>query len=240
MRSVDGRWRTQGERRIRLGQSDRAHACRPLPRGRGRRRARQSAGLRRPPGNQGILHQRCRRADRRARPLGDAALPRGAGRDDRRNSGGALSRRLSGAGRPGAGEGIRRCAAGQAGGRGAAARQGAHHRGDDGDDPRGSRAAQRASRGVLLRALAARRRRQGDPGRDQRPHAEGLHLQGQAAAAQGPEARGLGGSRADAVPVDRRRRRHRPAAGQVGRLATPISRPTSPISRTRSGAASTS
>jgi arginyl-tRNA synthetase len=37
----------QGQCRIRLGQSDRADACRPLPRRRGRRRARQPAGLRR-------------------------------------------------------------------------------------------------------------------------------------------------------------------------------------------------
>ena len=53
------------------------------------------------------LHQRRRRADRRARPLGDAALPRGAGRRDRRDPGRALSRRLSRAGRPGAGRRVR-------------------------------------------------------------------------------------------------------------------------------------
>ena len=49
------------------------------------------------------LHQRRRRADRRAGALGHAALPRGARRRDRRDPGRPLSRRLSRAGRPGAG-----------------------------------------------------------------------------------------------------------------------------------------
>ena len=40
-------------------------------------------------------------------PLGDAALPRGAGRRDRRDPGRPLSRRLSRPGRPGAGRGVR-------------------------------------------------------------------------------------------------------------------------------------
>ena len=75
---------------------------------------------------------------------------------------------------------------------------------------------------------------QEDPLGDQRPDAEGSYLQGQAAAAQGREAGRLGRSRADAVPLDRGRRRHRPAAGQVGRRSSPISPPMSPISRTRS------
>ena len=47
---------------------------------------------------------------------------------------------------------------------------------------------------------------------------KGYHLQGQAAAAQGPEAGRLGRPRADAVPLDRGRRRYRPSAGQVRRL----------------------
>ena len=50
-----------------------------------------------------ILHQRCRRPGRRARALGVPALPRGARREHRRDSGRALSRRLSEAGRAGAG-----------------------------------------------------------------------------------------------------------------------------------------
>ena len=58
------------------------------------------AGLR---GDARILHQRCRRAGRRARALGLSALPRGAGRGHRRHPGGALSGRLSQAGRRGAG-----------------------------------------------------------------------------------------------------------------------------------------
>ena len=58
----------QGERRIRLGQSDRADACRPLPRRRGRRRDRQPAGGDRPCGDARILHQRCRRAGRSRSP----------------------------------------------------------------------------------------------------------------------------------------------------------------------------
>jgi arginyl-tRNA synthetase len=41
---------------------------------------------------------------------------------------------------------------------------------------------------------------------------------GNAAAAEGPASRGLGRSRADPVPVDRRGRRYRSSAGQVGRL----------------------
>ena len=56
-----------GQCRVRLGQSDRADACRPLPRRRVRRRAGQPAGLRRLRGDARVLHQRCRRAGRRAR-----------------------------------------------------------------------------------------------------------------------------------------------------------------------------
>ena len=79
------------------------------------------------------------------------------GEDDRRDPGRPLSRRLSRAGRAGAGRGVWPQPAADAGGRGAGDRQGSHHRRHDGDDPRRSRAAQRASRRVLLGALAARR-----------------------------------------------------------------------------------
>ena len=59
----------------------------------------QFAGYRR---HARILHQRRRRAGRRARALGVPALSRGARRGHRRDSGRALSRRLSEAGRGGA------------------------------------------------------------------------------------------------------------------------------------------
>ncbi len=104
-----GRWRRFRPRRseirqarqcrICLGQSDRPDACRPLPQRRCRRRARQSARLRRQCGHARIRHQRRRCADRRARPLRVPALSRGAGRDDRRYPIGPLSRRLPEAGR---------------------------------------------------------------------------------------------------------------------------------------------
>ena len=48
--------------------------------------------------------------------------------------------------------------------------------------------------------------------------ATGPHLSRTAAAAQGQGRRGLGGPRAASVPLDRVRRRHRPAAGEVRRL----------------------
>ncbi len=62
-----------------------------------------------------ILHQRCRRPGRCARALGIPALPRGARREHRRDSGRALSRRLSEAGRAGACRRIWRQAADDAG-----------------------------------------------------------------------------------------------------------------------------
>ena len=46
---------------------------------------------------------------------------------------------------------------------------------------------------------------------------KGPDLPGHAAAAEGPGAGGLGGPRADALPLHRVRRRHRPAAAEVGR-----------------------
>ena len=115
LRPRQHRRRQAGERRIRLGQSDRADARRPLPRRGVRRCARQSAGGRRLRGDARVLHQRRRRAGRCAGALGVPALPRGARRKHRRDPGGALSRRLSQAGRRGAREGIRRQAQGHAG-----------------------------------------------------------------------------------------------------------------------------
>ena len=115
-----------------LRQSDRPDACRPLPRRGVRRCARQSAGVHRLRRHARILHQRCRRAGRRARALGLSALPRSARRNDRRHSGRALSRRLSEAGRRSARQGIREIARRQTGigMAGAGARQ--SHRHDDG------------------------------------------------------------------------------------------------------------
>ena len=70
VRPVDGRRERAGQRRICLGQPDRAAAHGPLPRRGGRRQPRAAArggGL---PRHQGILCQRRRRAGRYARPLG--------------------------------------------------------------------------------------------------------------------------------------------------------------------------
>ena len=108
LRPLAMRARAAGQRRIRLGQPDRADAHGPLPRRGGGRRARQPARIRRPSGDPRILRQRRRRAGRRARPLGAPAVPRGAGRGHRRDARGALSGRLPRAGRAGAGGGIRR------------------------------------------------------------------------------------------------------------------------------------
>ncbi len=62
------------------------------------------AGVRRLQGHARVLRQRRRRPGRRARALGVPALPRGAGRGHRRDPRGSLSRRLSEAGRHGAGQ----------------------------------------------------------------------------------------------------------------------------------------
>ncbi len=59
----------EDQRRIRLRQPHRAAPCGPHPRRGLRRRARLAAGLHRPRGHPRILHQRRRRAGRRARPL---------------------------------------------------------------------------------------------------------------------------------------------------------------------------
>ena len=118
--------------RICLRQSDRTDACRPLPRRGVRRRACQPAGFHRLWRDARILHQRCRRAGRRARALGLSALPRGARRGDRRDSGRALSRRLSEARRRGARRRIRKIARGKTGIRMAGAGARESHRHDDG------------------------------------------------------------------------------------------------------------
>ena len=132
----------KGQRRIRLGQSDRADACRARPRRGVRRCARQSAGLRRLRRDARILHQRRRRAGRRAGALGLPALPRGARRGYRADPGGALSRRLSQAGGRRARRRTWRGAQRKTGVRMAADRARQGHRHDDGHDPRRSRRAQ--------------------------------------------------------------------------------------------------
>jgi hypothetical protein len=111
---LEPRRRAQGQCRIRLGQPHRPAACRPLPR-RGLRRCAgqpsQPDRLRRHPR---VLPQRRRRPGRRPRPLGLPALLRGAGRRHRRDPLGALSGRVSQAGRRGAGASARQQAAGPA------------------------------------------------------------------------------------------------------------------------------
>ena len=112
LRPLGARRRAQGQCRIRLGQPDRADACRPLPR-RGRRRcAGQPARvrrLRRSP-SEYYINDAGAQVDVLARSA-YPALPRGAGREIGDDPGGALSRRLSDAGRRGAGRGVRRRAA---------------------------------------------------------------------------------------------------------------------------------
>ena len=116
VRAVDGGQRQESERRVRLRQSDGTDARRPLPRRRVRRRARQPARLRRLRRHARILRQRCGRPGRRARAIRIPALPRGAGRGHRRDTAGALPRRLPEAGRCGAGERARQVAPQHAGG----------------------------------------------------------------------------------------------------------------------------
>ena len=131
--------RRAGQCRIRLGQSHRAPACRPLPRRRVRRCTGQSAGVQRLRGDPRILHQRCRRPGRRARPLRLSALPRGARRGHRSDPGRFLSRRLSQAGRRSFGRRVRPQPQPDAGADLAADRARQGDRDDDGGDPAGSR-----------------------------------------------------------------------------------------------------
>ena len=150
-----------------------------------------------------ILHQRRRRAGRRARALGIPALPRSARREHRRDSGRAVSRRLSRAGRPGARGRAWRQAQGDAGDVMAADRARQVDRHDDGHDQGRSRRAQHQARGVLLGAVADRDRQQ-QGHRDHRfPARQGRHLRGPPAAAEGQAGRGLRGPDPDAVPRHR-------------------------------------
>ena len=96
------RRRREGQCRIRLGQPDRANACRPRQ-GRCRWRcARGVAGQGRVPSRARVLHQRRRRAGRYSRPLDPSALSRGPRRGDRAAARRVLSRRISDRNRPGA------------------------------------------------------------------------------------------------------------------------------------------
>ena len=115
---------------------------------------------------------------------------------------GPLSRRLREAGRRGAGAGVRPHAAELSRGALAAAGARCRHRGHAGADQGGPGGPQRQARRVLLGAVADGGRR-----RDQDHHRgaaqEGSRLRGPAGEAQGPRRRRVGGSRADAVQVDR-------------------------------------
>ncbi len=86
------------KRGVRLGQSDRADACRPWTRRGVRRCAVGPPRLRGLRGDPRVLHQRCRRTGRRAGTVGLPALPGGAGRGYRDHPGGPLPRGLPEAG----------------------------------------------------------------------------------------------------------------------------------------------
>ena len=149
----DGR---AGQRRICLGQPDRADAHGPLPR-RGRRRRARRAARAAGSGSPGILCQRCRRAGRYARPLAHLRYREALGEDDRRDSRRPLSRRLSGACRPGAGRRIRRPLRRRARERVARPVPRRGGRGDDRADPPRSRTARHPPRRVRVRGRAAAR-----------------------------------------------------------------------------------
>ena len=145
-----------GQCRVRLRQSDRADACRPLPRRRGRRRARRPARLRRlrrrPASTTSTTPARrstsspARPSCATARPLARrSAIPEGLYPGDYLVPVGA------GAGREAWPRAPRSCRRRSL----AADRPRRRHRGDDGADPRRPGPAQRASRRVLLRALPA-------------------------------------------------------------------------------------
>ena len=216
-------------------------ACRPLPRRGGRRCAGQSARLRRLRRHQGILHQRRRRADRRARRARRSCATarrwaRRSARSRRASIPATISCRSARRWRPSSAAACCRC-------------------------PRTRRspivkdraidammamiredlaAAQRPSRRVLLRAHAACRRRQADPRGDQRPDAAramSTRARCRRRRARCPTTGRTASRRCSARP--------RSATTSTGRWSsrtapTPISPPTSPISRTSSIAASTS
>ena len=145
------------------------------------------------------------------------ALPRGAGRGHRRRSRrGSIPATISSRSAQALAAEYGDRLEGNAGERMAAARARQGDRDDDGADPRRPRRAQRQARRVLLRAFADRGPR---PGRRHHRGAAraGRGLRRPAAAAEGRADRGLRGSRADAVPRHRLRRRRRPAAEEIRR-----------------------
>ena len=89
------------QRRVLLGQSDRAAARRPRPRHRIRRRAREPARQARLAGDPRVLHQRRRRPDRPAGALGPPPLSGGARPRARGPARGLVPRRLPDPARPG-------------------------------------------------------------------------------------------------------------------------------------------
>ena len=112
------------------------------------------------------------------------------GEDHRRDSGRALSRRLSEAGGPGAGRAPWRLACRHAGSGMAAARAVGRDGDDARPDPRRSRGARHSSRSVLVGGSASPR--QGGRRGDRRPDAAGPRLSGPAAAAEGRSRRRIG------------------------------------------------
>jgi hypothetical protein len=180
-----------GQRRICLGQPDRADAHGPLPRRGGRRRAGEPARGMPASRSPGILCQRRRRPGRYARPLGAPALPRGAGRGHRRHPGRAVSGRLSEAGRQAlaAEHGDRFVAAPEASGCRRSAR--ADRRGDAGPDPARPRAARHPPRPLRVRSRGAgvRRRR---PRAADAARAKGLVYEGVLEAPKGLDAPTIG------------------------------------------------
>src|ERR1043166_4794494 len=149
--------------------------------------------------------------------LARSAFPRGARRKDRPGSRGPLSRRLSQAGRRSARPRVWSQPQGQARIRMVADGARARDRRHAGPHQGRSRPAQRAARGVLLRAIARRGYKECGRSNDRVTARQGSDLRGTAAAAQGPADRRLGGPGADAVPRHPIRRRRGPAADEVGR-----------------------
>ena len=146
----------EGQRRIRLGQSDRPAARGACARRGGGRCARQPArqgGLRR---HQGILHQRRRRAGRQARPVDLPALPARRWAITSADSRRPLSRRVSEGGRRGDRQARRRALDRQARGRLAARDARLRHLRPDGRDQGRPRDAGRPHRRLFLGACAGR------------------------------------------------------------------------------------
>ena len=214
-RSAHGR-RADGQRRIRLGQPDRADAHGPLPRRGGRRRARRAARVRRARGDPRILRQRRRRRRSDARPLGAPALPRGArrGRSARSPKGSIRATTWSRSARrwppssatatsPRPRANGSTCSATRAVAammemiRADLALLGIHHDVFSSEAELQARGQARGGRSLAARARPGLRRR--------------------ARSAQGQDARGLGAGRAAAVPLDPVRRRPGPPDPQERR-----------------------